>query len=174
MCFPEEHVLTDEFFDVYATWLDKFDMDEEYKLLLGFRNDGNLLETLQIEYTRLFINAIPHLIAAPYASVYQKSDQELQGKITEKTRDFYREHGYDIVNLAEPADHIRFELEFLAALAGSGKIEEEERFLQELFRPWFAEFKDRVVVGANHPYYAITVKLIDSFTQAASQDLFCI
>jgi TorA maturation chaperone TorD len=165
MCFPEEHLLTDEFLDVYENWLNELDMHEEYELFRVLRKEENLLETLQIEYTRLFINAVPHLIAAPYASVYQKSDQDLQGKITEKTRDFYRAQGFDIVNTAEPADHIRFELEFLSALAGNGKTEEEEQFLQTLFRPWFSEFKERVVQGAEHPYYTIAVKLIDLFTR---------
>ena len=165
MCFPEEHLLTDEFLDVYEYWLKEFDMSKEHQLFLECRKEDNLLETLQIEYTRLFINAIPHLIAAPYASVYQKSDQDLQGKITEKTRDFYREQGFDIVNTAEPADHIRFELEFLAALTSSNKTEEEEQFLQQLFRPWFTQFKARVVEGAKHPYYAMAVEIIDQFTR---------
>ena len=165
MCFPEEHLLTDAFFDVYEYWLKEFEMEEEYKLLVACQKEDGLLETLQIEYTRLFINAVPHIIAAPYASVYEKSSQELQGKLTEKTRLFYREQGFDIVNTTEPADHIRFELEFLAALAKSNKTEAEEQFLRQLFRPWFSQFKARVVEGANHPYYSIAVKLIDLFTR---------
>lgn len=166
MCYPENNFLTDNVLDTYEDLLEKLDLHKEKAQIHACRKeDDNLLQTLQVEYTRLFINAVPHVIASPYASVYQKGDHDLQGTLTEKTRDFYRTQGYDITNTAEPADHIRFELEFLAALVQNGKLEEEQQFLRELFRPWFSKFKDRVVEGANHPFYVISVQLIDQFTR---------
>jgi TorA maturation chaperone TorD len=165
MCYPENDFLTDEFLDAYEDLLEKLELHQEKKQLRSWRNeDDHLLQNLQIEYTRLFINAVPHVIASPYASVYQKSDHDLQGALTEKTREFYRSQGYDISNTAEPADHIRFELEFLAALVHNGKTDEEKQFLQQLFRPWFPQFRDRVLQGSNHPFYTIAVQLIDQFT----------
>ena len=167
MRYPEKDFLNDAFLDAYENLLDKLELYKEKEQIQTSRTeDQNLLQTLQVEYTRLFINAVPHVIASPYASVYQKSDHDLQGKLTEKTRDFYREQGYDIANTAEPADHIRFELEFLAALADNGKVEEEQQFLKQLFRPWFPQFRDRVLKGAQHPFYTISVTLIDEFTKA--------
>ena len=166
MRYPEADFFTDEFLDAYENLLAKLDLREEQERLHAVREeDDNLLQTLKVEYTRLFINAVPHVIAPPYASIYQDGDHDLQGKTTEKTRDFYREHGYDITSTAEPADHICFELEFLAGLARDGKFEEEEQFLHQLFRPWFPSFRDRVLEGAAHPYYTISVRLIDLFTR---------
>lgn len=166
MRFPENNVLTDDFLDVYEYLLEQLELHREKEQFHRFRTeDQNLIQTLQVEYTRLFINAIPHVIASPYASVYQQCNHDLQGTLTEKTRDFYREQGYDIANTAEPADHIRFELEFLAALLQTGKIDAEQQFLQQLFRPWFPRFRDRVVEGSQHPFYTISVQLIDQFTR---------
>jgi TorA maturation chaperone TorD len=167
MHYPENDFLNDDFLDAYEHLLEKLELHEERERMSSCRaDDDNLLQTLQVEYTRLFINAVPHVIASPYASVYQKSDHDLQGKLTEKTRDFYREQGYDIADTAEPADHIRFELEFLAALVSKGKIKEEQQFLQQLFHPWFPLFRDRVLEGSQHPFYRISVQLIDQFTKA--------
>jgi len=166
MHYPEDDFLSDAFLDAYENLLDKLDLTREKEQILACRTqDENLLKSLQVEYTRLFINAIPHVIASPYASVYQKGDHDLQGALTEKTRDFYREQGFDITDTAEPADHIRLELEFLAALSKAGKIDEEQQFLQQLFRPWFTQFRDRVLEGAQHPFYTISVQLIDQFTR---------
>jgi len=166
MRYPEDHFFTDEFLDTYENLLVKLELQEEQQRLHSCRKeDDNLLQTIQVEYTRLFINAIPHIIASPYASVYENGDHDLQGKITEKTRDFYREHGYDIADTAEPADHIRFELEFLAALVRNGKLDDEKQFLQQLFRPWFSKFRDRVLEGTEHPYYTISIQLVDLFTR---------
>jgi len=166
MCYPENDFLNDDFLDAYENLLEKLELHEEKKQLRSCRSeDDHLLQNLQVEYTRLFINAVPHVIASPYASVYQQSDHDLQGILTKKTREFYRARGYDISNTAEPADHIRFELEFLAALAHNGKVEEEKQFLQQLFRPWFPQFRDRVLQGSNHPFYTISVQLIDLFTR---------
>ena len=166
MRYPEDDFLTDTFLDAYENLLDKLELIKEKEQIRSCRTeDKNLLQTLQVEYTRLFINAIPHVIASPYASVYQQSDHDLKGTLTEKTRDFYREQGYDITDAAEPADHIRIELEFLAALTKTGKIDEEQQFLQQLFRPWFTQFRDRVLEGSQHPFYTISVQLIDQFAQ---------
>lgn len=127
--------------------------------------DKDYLESLQIEHTRLFINAIPHVIAPPYASVYLDSDCMLYGPSAEKVRSFYREQGYDLPAEADIPDHLCLELEFLALLAGEGKSLELEFFLANHFRPWFPSFQQRVLRACRHPYYAVLVNLIDFFTR---------
>jgi len=126
--------------------------------------DEKVLEDLQVEYTRLFINAVPHVPAPPFGSVYLESGRSLYGKTTEKVRDFYREHGFDISDPAAVPDEITLELEFLGLLAGQGRYEEERQFLSDFFRPWFVRFRDIVVAEAGHPFYVALVKLIDFFT----------
>ncbi len=166
MRYPDADFFTDEFLDTYENLLAGLELQEEQKSIHACRKeDENLLQTLRIEYTRLFINAVPHVIAPPYASIYLDGDHDLQGKTTEKTRDFYRENGYDITDSSEPADHIRFELEFLAALARDGKLDKEEQFLKKFFRPWFNKFRDQVLAETIHPYYSVSIQLVDSFTR---------
>lgn len=125
----------------------------------------DIIETLQVEHTRLFINAAPHVIAPPYGSVYMQGEGTLMNKSTERVRDFYRQRGFDLADANEIADHLVYELDFLSLLAESGKPAEEELFLEKFFRPWFGKFHDRVIEGADHHFYRVQVKLIDFFTK---------
>ncbi len=165
MRYPEKDFLTDDFLDAYQNLLSGLELERELEVFDNCRkNDDNLLKTLRLEYTRLFINAAPHVIAPPFASVWCDSDHDLQGRTTEKIRDFYRAHGYDIKDATEPVDHISYELEFLAALTREGNLEAEEEFLKTLFRPWFTKFHQHLGRENIHPYFRIGLQLIDSFT----------
>ena len=166
MRYPDTSFLAEDFFDVFEELLGSFDMSSEQEEIRTCRQqDNNLVDTLQVEYTRLFINAIPHIIAPPYGSFYLDGDHTLQGKSTRRARDFYRQYGYDIADTSEPADHIRFELEFLAALTRDNELEAEEQFLKTIFRPWFISFYKRVLDDKGHPFYQVSLKLIDMFTK---------
>ncbi|MEA2114973.1 MAG: molecular chaperone TorD family protein, partial [Thermodesulfobacteriota bacterium] len=113
MRYPAPSFLTEDFLDVFEELLGSFDMlSEQEEIRTCRQQDNNIVDTLQIEYTRLFINGIPHIIAPPYGSFYLDGDHTLQGKSTKRARDFYRQYGYDIADTSEPADHIRLELEF--------------------------------------------------------------
>lgn len=166
MRYPDISFLTEDFLDVFEELLGSFDMTSEQEEIRTCRQqDSNLVDTLQVEYTRLFINGIPHIIAPPYGSFYLDGDHTLQGKSTRRARDFYREYGYDIADTSEPADHIRFELEFLAALTRKNELEAEEQFLKTIFRPWFTSFYKTVLDDKGHPFYQVSTKLIDMFTK---------
>ena len=166
MRYPDTSFLAEDFFDVFEELLGSFDMlSEQEEIRTCRRQDSNLVDTLQVEYTKLFINSIPHIIAPPYGSFYLDGDHTLQGKSTRRARDFYRQYGYDIADTSEPADHIRFELEFLAALTRDNELEAEEQFLKTIFRPWFTSFYKRVLDDKGHPFYQVSTKLIDMFTK---------
>lgn len=166
MRYPATSFLKEDFLDVFENLLTSLDMVSEQEEIRACRQqDSNLVDTLQVEYTRLFINGVPHIIAPPYGSFYLDGDQTLQGKSTRKARDFYRQYGYDIVDTSELADHIRFELEFLAALTRDNELKAEEQFLKTIFRPWFTSFYKRVLAEKGHPYYLVSTKLIDEFTK---------
>jgi TorA maturation chaperone TorD len=96
--------------------------------------------------------------------VYLESGRSLFGTTTEKVRDFYREHGFDIADPRAVPDEISLELEFLGLLAGQRKQEDESWFLSRLFRPWFVQFRDIVIMEARLPFYVALVKMIDFFT----------
>ena len=168
MRYPESSFFNKEFLDAFTGLLTSYEMDSELAEIQNScqaENEQELLESLQIEYTRLFINAAPHIIAPPYGSFYLDGDRNLQGKSTAKTRDFYRQYGCDITDPAEPADHIRFELEFLAAMARDNELDAEDTFVTTIFRPWFIQFKKRVLEDKVHPFYRVSVQLIDFFTK---------
>ena len=166
MRYPDGACTNDQLFDTLEALLTSLDRPAELTALSGWRHRStDPLDDLRTEYTRLFINAVPHVTVPPYASVYLDGSGILQGPTTERTRDFYREHGYDLASETEPADHLALELDFLAALTGEGQVEAEEVFLRTLFRPWFTRFKERCMQEVRHPFYTVSIQLIDFFTK---------
>ncbi len=123
-----------------------------------------VINALQVEFTRLFINAPAGCPAPPFGSVYLESCGSLQAVTTEKVRLYYRSHGFDIADSSIIPDEISVELEFLGLLVSKGEFDKEGHFLKEFFRPWFVTFRDIVLKEARHPYYPALVRLIDFFT----------
>ncbi len=166
MRYPDPAFCNDHFFDTLESLLASLDWQTELAEFHQWRMQPlDLLDDLRTEYTRLFINAAPRTAIPPYASVYVDGDGSLNGRTTERTRNFYRERGYDLAETTEPADHISFELDFLAALAGEARHEDEELFLQTLFRPWFERFQEKSIQEARHPFFKVSIQLIDFFTK---------
>jgi len=146
------HCQLDDSLHRLATWQDK-------------RESTELLADVQTAYTHLFINAVPRVIAPPYASVYMDGDGGLQGKTTEQIRAFYVEHGYDVQQQGEPADHIRFQLEFIAALFEEGREEAAATFIRTLFAPWFTRFYKQFNRESRHPFYEASLQLIHTIVK---------
>ncbi len=166
MRFPEPSFCTNDFMETYLFFLHQLRLQEEEKEMREWLDTRpEFLEPLQIEYTRLFINDVPRVTAPPFASVYLGDDHSLQTRHTERIRQFYREHGYDITDPSIPADHVQYQLDFLSALTGEGKTDAEEEFLIRFFRPWFPDFAHAVRVNTEIPFYRISVQLIETFTK---------
>lgn len=166
MRYPEADWFDDHYFSVLLTILDELHWLEEVDALEKARSSSDdFLEDVQVEHTRLFINAIPHVPAAPYASVHYKGDGTLYGTIAEKTKQFYAEKGFELKHHNDTADHIVYELEFLALLAKDHDDQGSREFLDTLFVPWFSSFHGKVREEAHHPFYRVVTKLIDFFTR---------
>ena len=166
MRYPDPAFCNEPFFDAFESLLASLDWPAELAELRTWRKKtADPLDDLRTAYTSLFITAAPGTTIPPYASVYLDGDGSLHGRTTERTRDFYRERGFDLRSETEPADHIQFELEFLAALAGEAMFDDEELFLQTLFRPWFVRFQEKSMQEARHPFYRVSIQLIDFFTK---------
>lgn len=164
MYYPEAAWLTDDYLKKLDGFLDALGGEEERAALLEACPGGrNCLEDLQIDYTRLFINGIPHTVAPPYGSVYL--DRTLRGRYSDEVLAFYRSLGYSFHKEGELPDHIVYQLEFLSFLAEDRNGEGEEEFLRRFFLPWFGIFADRVKEQAHHPFYRIIVTIIDFFTK---------
>ncbi len=164
MKFPARKWFTQDYLHCLYHVLESIGGLEQKALLAKAFADQSLpLEGLQIEYTRLFINGCPHVLAPPYASVYL--DRSLQGPFTEKILSFYRARGFVMHRDSDLPDHLVHQLEFLARLAESGDQKNESLFLKQLFLPWFQAFAPRVEQESQHPFYRIIVQLIDYFTK---------
>ena len=106
----------------------------------GFGENG--LRTLQNEYVRLFINALPEVPCPPYGSFYLEG--ALMGESTVRVRNVYLSYGFQT---DEVADHIAVELEFLAlltTLSNRDSLQKDYDFLLDHLRHWTPEFFDRV------------------------------
>ncbi len=156
--YPEKDWYNADFLSVYSTLLEGLGWPEKDQLPTDVSEQ--FLEDVQVEYTRLFINAVPHVVAPPYGSIF--IDGGLNGVTADRTREYYREHGFDITSNEFP-DHIVTELDFMALLE-EGQAGSSEEFLARLFRPWFDKFKKQVLAGSDDLYITTTIKLIDFFT----------
>jgi len=164
--YPESSWLDRGYLDGFVNLLRELDWQQALDELQGLPViPANLLEWLRIEHTRLFINGVPAAVAPPYGSVYRRGEGMLNGRSTEKTREFYRNQGFDLVSPNELADYLPLELEFLALLLDEDRREAAEEFLSVHFRPWFTIFASRVRQGAQLPFYRILIDLIDFFTK---------
>jgi TorA maturation chaperone TorD len=171
MQYPDAQWMNEEFFHVFYNLLGTLGgVEDGISVKREIDNADNPLEDLQIEYTRLFINGVPHVIAPPYGSVYM--DQSLQGAFAGDTLAFYRKKGFGMEESADLPDHLLHELEFLSLLAEDNDLAGEEEFLTKLFRPWYAKFQLRVTEKAHHPFYRVVVQLIDFFTKEEDKDGF--
>ena len=164
MRYPEKSFFDNEFLDTLENLLGRLDLEHfQHKITKWRASINDPLLDVQVEYTRLFINDAPNLVAPPYGSVYLESDGTLQGKTTEATRAFYRQYGFDITNISEPADHISLELEFVSRLYRQGDAEAAETFLSTLFLPWFTRFMEKLTPELRHPFFTVTMQLISLF-----------
>lgn len=130
------------------------------------------LRELEVEYTRLFINAFPTVVAPPYGSLYLEPDAGVWGATTHAVLGLYREAGLGMATSGRAIpDHIVAELEFAACLAqddmpGNESAPTEDlwfRFASEFFLPWVPEFMDRVAKQTKSVFYREVAGLARDF-----------
>ena len=166
MHYPDNAWMDEQYFSVINTIFSGLGWEDDSRdLAESLNSTTDWLEPIQIEYTRLFVNAVPSVIAPPYGSTYLSSDGMLYGPSAVSVKEFYQERGVDLAGEGDLPDHIVVELEFLALLAEKRETADEELFLNDHFRTWFPKFKERILGEAQHPFYRILVKLIDFFTR---------
>jgi TorA maturation chaperone TorD len=124
-------------------------------------------ETLQAEYTRLFINGYPHTVCPPYESVYL--EKRMHGEAAIAVAAAYNEWEMTV----EPGliDHLSTELEFLAFLASAESLETDvskeaqeasERFLHDHLHRWVPQFITDLKEGATLGAYLKLGKLMEA------------
>ncbi len=162
--YPQADWFNTEFLTVLNSFLKQLEVDSgQYDLPAEVSEQ--FLEDVQVDYTRLFINGNPHVIAPPYGSMY--IDGSLNDTTADVTRTFYRKHGFDTTTQEFP-DHLTTELEFLSLEFKEDNGVAQE-FIKKLFLPWFEIFRDKVLAEAATDYNKVVVDLIDFFTRPETE-----
>lgn len=131
-------------------------------------NRQTALRELEIEYTRLFVNAYPGIPAPPYGSIYLETDGLVWGDTTVDVLNIYTEAGLRISDdFHDVPDHIAAELEFVWYLLREElKAKEEEdserglkmssiqrQFLTGHLLKWAPSFLDKVIENTRSLFY---------------------
>ncbi len=146
----------------------------------SYEDDEKLLTDLQIEYTYLFISAIPHVPASPYESAYTDRGL-LMGEPVSQALQSYRKAGLDIrLDHDNLPDHIATEIEFMFYLVRQeatqdnvaddnvrGTWQEHQKlFLEEHLARWSPLFLSRIVSHARKEFYRLVAQLCEGFLRA--------
>jgi len=152
------------------------------------------LETLLVDYTRLFIGPSQPR-AMPYASFWLTDDQSMRHEATMAVVDFYEQGDFEVSeDFRELPDHVAAELEFLylltyrqnqtqlAQLAPLSQLDGHaddlsaanalrRRFLDEHLAAWLGPFADAVKSGAETEFYRELAAFTERFVRMEVQSL---
>jgi TorA maturation chaperone TorD len=149
--------------------------------LASYIPEGSELESLKVDFTRLFVGPFK-LLAAPYGSVYLE-DNRILGNSTIDVRSFYENEGLEVV-IKDAPDHIAMELEFMHYLVtkqieAAGKanlqimqscLQKQQSFLQTHLTRWLPRFVANVQENAQTEFYKKLTQLTGIFVQKDLDD----
>jgi TorA maturation chaperone TorD len=151
----------------------------EHARRLGDAFAAQDIETLLVDYTRLFLGPVQAL-ASPYGESWLSSSAPTQDTPPLAVLELYRQGGFEIdEEFRERPDHVAVELEFLYLLtfnqnhaATAGKSEEavalqwlKQRFLAEHLGAWIAPFAAAMASGAQSAFYRELGALTERFVR---------
>jgi putative dimethyl sulfoxide reductase chaperone len=146
---------------------------------LGEDFAGQDLQTLLVDYTRLFLGPMQTL-AAPHGSFWLSGETTLMQDSTMAVQGLYHQAGFELdEDFRETPDHIAVELEFLYLLkfrqseahrAGLGDIlldwqQLEQVFLANHLGAWIGPFVAAVKAGAETGFYRDLAELTERFVR---------
>lgn len=153
---------------------------DEMRIYKG-KDSKELLHTLRIEATRLFVGA-PDPVVPPYEGVWRAQEDGVQPLLFVNPHSMAVERFMKSCGVGqaegknEPLDHVATELEFLEYLAGleagiiepspqvdaseNGWAEVYERFLEEHPQAWMPQFADAVIAQTREPFYKAAASLL--------------
>lgn len=142
-----------------------------------------LLQDLQVEYTYLFITAVPHVPASPHESVYLGQGSLMGEPVSEVLR-AYREAGLIMSERYQALpDHVAAELEFMfyllrqEVLAAESSPEEvadvwrrrRRRFLSEHLLRWVPLLMERITSSTRQPFYRLLATLTEAMLRTEEE-----
>lgn len=175
-----------------CSWMMRMDWIEEMRKAFGALTDENFEEYFETfrkylsgqkeevslemsrEYTRLFINGFPKVVAPPYGSVHLEKDGLVFGKTTAEVLQFYHGAGFTLKEeIGDLPDHIAHELEFMGILTareaqttGPEKVRLEEtqmNFLSHYLLSWVPTFCERIRKESKSAFYRTLADLTGGF-----------
>ncbi len=137
------------------------------------------LETLLVDYTRLFLGPVQPL-APPYGSRWLSGETTLMQDSTLAVRELYRQGGFEIDDAFQDLpDHVAVELEFLYLLTFTENSQVRmadgalpatrslrQRFLREHLGAWIVPFTQAIAAGAQTAFYRELATLTEQIVQA--------
>ena len=148
------------------------------KLVDNFKLN-TFLKELQIEYSRLFVGPF-QLDAPPYSSVYLDKQGLVMGESTQQAIEFYVKAGLDpALEIHEPPDHIRVELEFMYFLLFRKVMDKNNQFLdisyefmEKHLTHWVFTFTNKIKDCTESKFYIRLAELLDSFLSKEKELIF--
>lgn len=146
---------------------------------LGQAFAGESLQTLLVDYTRLFLGPMKAL-ASPYSASWLPAPVTGDEVLPSSILDLYAEGGFEVDGeLAELPDHVAIELEFLyllsynrrqAAMLGiasdiTSTTDLRARFLREHLGTWVVPFTAAVKSNAETAFYRVLANLTQGVIQ---------
>lgn len=140
------------------------------------------LQTLLVDYTRLFLGPIQAL-ASPYGSAWLSAPAQTEDNPQPAVTELYSEGGFEVDGeFMELPDHVAVELEFLYLLLfnrnqafRSGNADElsatellQQRFLSEHLGAWMGPFAEAVGAGAQTAFYRELAVFTEHFVRMQS------
>ena len=151
----------------------------------SYEDEGMLLKDLQIEYTYLFINAVPHVPAPPYESAYTDRGL-LMGEPVSQVLQAYRKAGLNLrLDHDNLPDHIATEIEFMFYLVqqefkqdnvDDNSVcntwqERQKCFLEEHLARWSPLFFSNVVSYSRKDFYRLVAQLCEGFLNTETSEV---
>jgi len=186
-CFyePVQEFADEHLFDSIRTAAEKVHPDlAEPARKVGEAFAAQDLETLLVDYTRLFLGPMQPL-ARPYASSWLESSAQDDGAPSLAILDLYEAGGFDVSeDFNDLPDHIAVELEFLYLLtfarneaeqAGQGDAQTEvegieKTFLVDHLAEWIGPFVSAIKEGAETPFYREVAELTELFVRIRAEE----
>lgn len=134
-------------------------------------------QKLHWDYTKMFIGPY-ELIAPPWESAYTSKERLLFQETTLQVRNTYLKYNFIPRHYPHEADdHIGLELDYLYQLtkqtleAGEKNkiqraiqlLEEQNNFIKEHLQIWISEFTEKIINGAETPFYRGMAKVLKGF-----------
>lgn len=169
--YPDSKLVSLLFDDVITQFLTALEIEDSNinqlaSWLKTFKSKEELLETLQVEYTHLFITSFPSIHAPMFKSFYY--EKEILGESTEKIMDIYDKFGFRVSEeMKEPADHLAILLEFVYRLTElENSYEDQIFFIKNEILSWIEKLGQKINSNSEIPFYPLIINTIINYLKS--------